>query len=210
MKNLIILFIVLIGFETINAQQIKDLKYYYSDKINYNPTELSLTRKYYKDINNFFTPFIGQWKSIIGTQTLIITLWKKTKEPTFWGHLEPIFYCDEINGHYDIYADYGLPTESLLFTSRINIGNTNQVWETVILAKSTTSNELSGMILDVNGTPLNPIKYPQGVTGFLSITINNGTSPLSAQWKITKSRGFTRGVQPKNFIVPINTTLVKI
>jgi hypothetical protein len=34
---------------------------------------------YYKDISNYFTPFLGQWKYINGNKTFILTLWKETK-----------------------------------------------------------------------------------------------------------------------------------
>jgi hypothetical protein len=210
MRKIITFFIVVFTFTTINAQQIKDLKYFYTDNINFNPSDLDLNRVYYKDTNNYFTPFLGQWKSTIGSQTLLVTLWKETKKPTFWGHEDPVFYRDEIFGHYQIFQDYGLQTQTELYKSQINIGNTTQIWDTVVIADAIKSNKLSGMIHDVNATPLNPVKYPQGLTGFLSMNINSGTSPLTAQWKIVRSIGFTRGIQPINFIIPTDVTLTKI
>lgn len=209
MKRIIILLIGIIGYSTINGQQVRDLKYFHTDNIDYYPNNLFYTRKYYKDINNYFTPFLGQWKSTTGNQTLIITLWKETKKPTFWGNENPIFYCDEIFGHYQIYQDYGLLTQSELYSSQINIGNTTQTWDTIILADAITPNVLSGVIHDVNATPLNPIKYPQGVSGLFSLIINSSTSPLTAQWHIGRT-GFTRSDQPKNFIIPKNVTLTKM
>lgn len=211
MRKIITFFIVVFTFTTIKAQQIKDLKYLYTDSNKYIPNEFNLTKVYYKDINNYFTPFLGQWKSTIGSQTLIITLWKETMQPTKTNDgQEILFYRDEIFGHYLIFEYYGLSTQNLLYSSQINIGNTTQVWDTIILADAIKPYKLSGMIHDVNATPLNPIKYPQGLSGFLSMDINVGSSPLTAQWKIGKDIGFTRGIQPINFIIPTDVVLTKI
>ena len=211
MKRIIILLIAIMGYSTINAQQIRDLKYYYTDGDIYTLNEFNLTKIYYKDINNYFAPFLGQWKSTTGNQTFIVTLWKETMRPTKTNDgQEILFYCDEIFGHYQIFQDYGLPTQTELYTSQINIGNTTQVWETTLSADSIEPNKLSGMIHDVNATPLNPNSYLQILRGFLSMNINVGSMSLTAQWKIGKSVSITRGVQPVNFVIPTNVVLTKM
>jgi hypothetical protein len=211
MKKLIILLVVIMGHNTTIAQQIKDLKYYYTDNNKYSPSDFNLTRIYYKDINNYFTPFLGQWKSTTGNQTFVLTLWKETQGPTKDNNGEVLFYCDNILGHYAIYQDYGLSTQIQLFTSQINIGNSTQIWPSVFSGKvvSSSQNVLNGGIYDVNATPLNPTKYPQGFSGLVSMTINNTTTPPTAQWRVIH-QGITRSSQPRNFVIPTDVTLIKM
>ena len=209
MKKIIVVLVVFMGYNTAKAQQIKDLKYFYTDNV-YGQSSNSITfgRKYYKDLNNYFNPFLGQWKSTTGNQTFVVTFWKETKRPTKQNG-EVLFYSDEIFGHYQIYVDYGLSTQSLLYTSQINIGNMSQIWDTVILGNAINPFEFYGSIHDVVGIPLN-VDFPQGVEGSLSMTINSSTSPLTAQWKITRSSGMRRTNQPSTFTIPTNVVLTKI
>ena len=208
MKKIIIVLVVIIGYNATYGQQVKDLKYFYTDKNKYFPSPFNLNRVYYKDLNNYFTPFLGQWKSTTGNQTFVVTLWKETKRPTEENN-DIVFYCDKIFGHYQIYVDYGLSTQSLLYTSQINIGNMSQIWDTVILGNAINPFEFYGSIHDVVGIPLN-VDFPQGVEGSLSMTINSSTSPLTAQWKITRSSGMRRTNQPSTFTIPTNVVLTKI
>ena len=46
---------------------------------------------YYKDISNYFTPFLGQWKYVNGNKTFILTLWKETKYPFYHNPLCKVF-----------------------------------------------------------------------------------------------------------------------
>ncbi|MFZ4107168.1 DUF6705 family protein [Flavobacterium sp.] len=208
MKKILILMVVIMGYNATYGQQVKDLRYFYTDKNKYNPSSLSVTRIYYKDINNYFTPFLGQWKSTTGNQTFVVTLWKETQRPTEENG-DIVFYCDKIFGHYQIFVDYGLSTQSLLYTSQINIGSTTQSWDTVILGKVVQPNKLSGSIQDVVGPNQNP-DFPQGVEGNLSMTIISGTLPLTANWKIIRSSGMRRSNQPRVFTIPTNVILTKI
>lgn len=196
------------GYNSINAQQIKELKYFYTDSNKYNPSSINLTRIYYKDINNYFTPFLGQWKYTNGNKTFIVTLWKETKNPTFYGYDEPIFYCDLIFGHYTMYQDYGLPTQLILYTSQTNIGLSSDTWDTIISGKVVKQNELSGMINDIHSTPLNPTQYPQGLKGYLSMTINPSTS--TATWHIGNTGALFGTNEPRNFTIPTDIVLTKI
>ena len=208
MKKIIIVLVVIIGYNATYGQQVKDLKYFYTDKNKYFPSPFNLNRVYYKDLNNYFTPFLGQWKSTTGNQTFVVTLLKETKRPTEENN-DIVFYCDEIFGHYQIYLNYGLSTQSLLYTSQINIGSTTQTWNTIIVSDVIITNKLTGIIHDVVGTPINSI-YPEGVEGHLSMIINNSASPLTAQWKITRSSGMRRTNQPSTFTIPTNVVLTKI
>ncbi len=212
MKNILKTIVVVVCYvSTTYAQQVRDLKYFYTDDNKYSGSTSSLTRIYYKDINNYFTPFLGQWKSTTGNQTFVLTLWKETQVPTKNNNGEVLFYCDEIVGHYAIYQDYGLSTQTQLYTSQINIGNSTQIWPSVFTGKvvSPTQNELDGGIYDVNATPLNPTKYPTGLSGMVTMTINNTTTPPTAQWRVTH-HGFFRTGQPSNFVIPTNVTLIKM
>ena len=211
MKKLIILLVVIMGYNTTIAQQVKDLKYFYTDNNMYSPSSWSINRVYYKDVNNYFTPFLGQWKSTTGNQTFVLTLWKETQNPTNDRNGEVLFYSDNILGHYVIYQDYGLSTQTQLYTSQINIGNSSQIWPSVFSGKVVypNQNKLSGGIYDVNATPLNPTKYPMGFQGSVTMTINNTTTPPTAQWRVVHD-GFTRTSQPKNFVIPTNVILTKI
>ena len=208
MKKIIIVLVVIIGYNATYGQQVKDLKYFYTDKNKYFPSPFNLNRVYYKDLNNYFTPFLGQWKSTTGNQTFVVTLWKETKRPTEENN-DIVFYCDKIFGHYQIYVDYGLSTQSLLYTSQINISTTSQTWKTVIIGKVVQNFKFFGLVQDVVGSNQSP-DFPQGVEGSLSMTINNSNTPLTAQWKITRSSGMRRTNQPSTFTIPTNVVLTKI
>jgi hypothetical protein len=208
MKKLILILIVVMGYNTIYAQQTKELKHFYTDKNKYYPSSINLSRVYYKDIYNYFTPFLGQWKHTNGNQTFILTLWKETKKPTK-SVTEVLFYCDEIFGHYQIFLDYGLSTQSLLYTSQMNVAGTSQIWQTVIFSDSVKPNILSGKICDIVGSNYSP-NFKTGVEGYMSMKINSGTSPLTARWHITPSGALFDTNQPRNFVIPTNVTLTKI
>ena len=125
----------------------------------------------------------------------------------YW-HDQIHYYADCIFGHFQMIQDYGLPTQQVLYTSQINIGNTGQQWETVIVAKSVALNKLTGTINDVMGTPQNS-RYPEGTPGYLSMNINSGTYPLTATWEVSLSEGIFDTNQPVNFTIPTNVILTK-
>ena len=164
---------------------------------------------YYKDISNYFTPFLGQWKYVNGNKTFILTLWKETQY-AFYHNDNLQYYSDEIFGHYKLIQDYGLASEQLIYTSETNIGNTSETWETILVSDSTTPNIVSGIISDIYATPLNPTNYPWGLNGHFNLTINNGTSPVTANMSITSDIGLRSTDQPFLFTITTNVVLTKI
>lgn len=188
------------------SQTVKPLSAFYTDPYPAD-AESIVTPIYYKDINDYFTPFLGQWKNTNGNTTFIVTLWKETKH-TFSENGFVKYYSDLIYGHYQIFINYGLSNQQLLHTSQINIGNTNQVWDTVILSDVTTPNNLNGTIYDVKGTPLNN-NYAEGTVGCLSMIINTSQSLITANWKVSRKYDLVGSDQPINFTIPTNITLTK-
>ena len=161
---------------------------------------------YYKDINNYFTPFIGTWTYIDGDKTFVVKLLKETKVPYL--SKKPKMYRDEINGHYKMIQNYGQPNETVLYTSQINIGTSITPWQTVILASAINNNIMSGVIFDIAGV-LNT-SYPTGVRGQLVMTINDFTNPLTAHWKVTLPMGMRGTDEPSTFTIPTDIILTKV
>ena len=164
---------------------------------------------YYKDISNYFTPFLGQWKYVNGNKTFILILWKETQH-AFYHNDDLQYYSDEIYGHYKLIQDYGLATEQLIYTSETNIGNTSETWNSILIANDVNINNLTGGINDIYATPLNPTDYPWGLNGHFSLTINSGSYPVTAQMKITSAIGMISTNQPSQFTIPTNVFLTKI
>ncbi len=184
----------LTGFST---QMIKPLSNFYKNIIyDY--------EVYYKDTNNYFTPFLGDWKYVDGNKTFIVTLWKVTKSP-FTNNYGVTYYTDGIYGNYRMVQDYGLSSEMTLYTSAVNFPGAAQQRVTVILADSTINNTLSGIILDVAG-PYDP-QNPIGTNDFLKMTINAGSSPLTAQWKVSPDEGLSGSIP---ISIPSNVVLTKM
>jgi hypothetical protein len=69
---------------------------------------------------------------------------------------------------------------------------------------------MSGIISDIHATPLNPDNYPQGLNGFFNLTINSGTSPVTANMRITSDIGLRSTDQPYIFTIPTNAVLTKM
>lgn len=203
MKNCIKILLLFVTINNAQAQQISDLKDFYTD---FQPTGDVFIAKYYKDINNNFTPFIGDWMYQNGDTTFIVTLWKETK--VGYPKYEDKYFKDEIRGHYKLVKNYGLPSETIVYTSRINIGASNNPWQCSIYGNSTSPNRFSALIYDLS-RPLN-LDYPLGVRGNLIMVINPGTAPLTATWKITLPEGIRGTDEPITFLIPNNITLTKM
>ena len=203
MKNIIIRLVMLFVSITFYGQQVQvvDLEDFYIKNYNSN-----LVTYYYKDINNYFTPFIGTWTYVDGDKTFVVKLLKETKVPYL--SKKPKMYRDEINGHYKMIQNYGQPNETVLYTSQINIGTSITPWQTVILASAINNNIMSGVIFDVAGA-LNT-SYPTGVRGQLVMTINDFTNPLTAHWKVTLPMGMRGSDEPSTFTIPTDIILTKV
>lgn len=205
MKKIFKIIVVIIMCNTTFAQTVRELKFFYTDNWTYN--EINMERRYYKDIHNYFTPFLGQWKYENGNQTFIVTLWKETKH-AYPNADEPHYFSDEIFGHYDMYQNYGQANQMLIYTSRINIGQSITPWPTVIFANSTVSNRLSGHLFDVMTEPPTSIYMP--LRGDFTLIINNGTSPITAQWVVKKQYEIWGAGRNTNLVIPTNVTLTKM
>ncbi|MFZ4107167.1 DUF6705 family protein [Flavobacterium sp.] len=208
MKNTFKILILILFCSNSFSQTIKPLSSFQNSTTYF--TEDIHPVYYYKDISNYFTPFLGQWKYVNGNKTFILTLWKETKYPFYHNPDNLQYYSDVIFGHYKLIQDYGLATEQLLYTSETTIGTTSQSWETILVSDSTTPNEMSGIISDIHATPLNPANYPKGLKGFFNLTINSGTSSVTANMRITSDIGLRSTDQPFQFTIPTNVVLTKM
>lgn len=155
---------------------------------------------YYKDTNNFFTPFLGTWTAQVGGNTFVVTLWKETQKP-IKDDGGILYYSDDIYGHYKLVQNYNLPNESVIYTSEINFINSPTPIKTIIYATSNYLNKLGGPIYDVN---MMTLQKGLGLRGGLEILIT-GTAPTTATWKVSISEER----EHVNFIIPTNLILTK-
>ncbi len=212
MKTLKIIFLILtIGISNYSYTQItitKPLSKFYTDDKSYNPNNLAFNPVYYKDIYNYFTPFIGDWKYQYDNKTFIVTLWKETQSPTYI-NFDPNngvqYYTDGIYGHYKLYQDFGLPTQQLIYTSEMTvISDPTNYRKTEIISDAISPNKLSGIVLDlVNVTSY---KYNKG---YLEMTINPPASPLTAIWSVSITESLDPDL-PDTLNIPTNIILTKM
>ncbi|WP_177733238.1 DUF6705 family protein [Flavobacterium inviolabile] len=204
MKKIVYLFLLMftVFFSYAQTEKTVDIRQFY----NSNLKKSSLIIYYYKDVNNYFTPFIGTWIYQNGNQTFVIRFWKETKASYI--NENPKFYIDELCGHYKLVQNYGQPNEQVIYTSEKNIGNSVTPWSTIIIAGKALENyKMTGQVFDVAGV-LNP-SYPTGVRGELEMIINPA-NPDTAQWEVTLPMGMRGLGQPSTFTIPTNITLTKV
>jgi len=204
MKKIVYLFLLMFitTFSYSQQEKIEEIKNFY----NHNFKKSNLLTYYFKDVNNYFTPFIGTWIYQNGNQTFVINFWKETKNAYL--NETPKYYIDELAGHYKLVQNYGQPNEQLIYSSQINIGNSSTPWPTIVMSNQPTEPyKMTGTIYDVAG-PLNP-SYPTGVTGRLEMIINPA-NPDTAQWEVTLPMGMRGLDQPSTFTIPTNITLTKV
>jgi len=195
----------MIGAQALVAQNVVtvDLNNFYTEEFK----EGSFTQKYYKDLQNNFLPFLGTWKYQNGSQTFLVRLWKVTREP-YSSTGDPVYYSDRIRGHYKLVENYGLPNETIIYTSEKNIGVTGSPWPCVIFANATVPNKLHGQIYDVAG-PLN-VNYQMGIFGYIDMVVQPG-SPLRATWKVEPAKKeWLAADEPRNFTILTDVVLTKI
>ena len=206
MKNIKYIFICLFVVSITQAQIIKPLSCYQTDTQNRFPTSnIPLSQRvYYKDVNNYFTSFVGSWKHVEGNKTFIVTLYKRNMEHRYENDYI-IYYIDRIYGHYKLVENYGLPNETEIYNSQDFTGD--RPFEIFAYSPSTTATNLECTIYDVVDSNF-PDKYFEGD---LILTINSGTSPLTAQWVVTPiiDKWYVEG-QRTSFVIPTNITLTKM
>jgi len=204
MKKILSLGLLLfaVSFSYAQQEKVEEMRQHYNPNFKTSP----LFIYYYKDVNNYFTPFIGTWIYQNGNQTFIIRFWKEAKVD--YTAEAPKYYTDELLGHYKLVQNYGQPNEQIIYTSQKNIGNSITPWPTIVMANQPIEPLImSGFVYDVAGA-LNP-NYPTGVKGNLDMRINPA-NPNMAQWKVTLPQGMRGMDQPSTFTIPTNVTLTKV
>jgi len=205
MKKIVYLFLLIftVFFSYAQTEKTVDIRQFYNSNFKKSPL---IAYYYYKDVNNYFTPFIGTWIYQNGNQTFVIRFWKETKASYI--NENPKYYIDELRAHYKLVQNYGQSNEQVIYTSEKNVGNSVTPWPTIIAAGKALENyKMTGIVFDVAGV-LNP-SYPTGVRGNLEMTINPD-NPDTAQWEVTLPMGMRGLGQPKTFTIPTNITLTKV
>ena len=204
MKKIVYLFLLMFitTFSYSQQEKIEEIRQHY----NPNFKTSSFYTYYYKDVNNYFTPFIGTWIYQNGVQTFVMKFWKETKVD--YTDDAPKYYVDELRGHYKLVQNFGQSNEQVIYTSEINIGNSPTPWPTIVMGNQPTQPYImNGNIFDVTGSVNSD--YPTGVKGELEMIINPA-NPNTAQWKVILPMGMRGSDEPSTFTIPTNVTLTKV
>ena len=194
----IVTFIAILTSTIAISQTVKPMAAFYTDSKPSNPSEVT-TLVYYKDVLDYFTPFLGTWTAQVGTKTFVITIWKETQKP-IKENGSVLYYVDGVFGHYKLVQNYESPGEITIYTSEINFINTTTPMPAGMYMNSTRLNILGGSIYDVN---LMAEDFHLS-RGDLSIEVDSG-NPNSAIWKVSKDGGLGQ----TNFVIPKNLILTK-
>ena len=210
-KNRIaILFLVFLSFafckttaQTVTVRDIADMK---TEAGNWRVD--GPIKKYFKDIDNDFAPFLGTWFAQIGTQTFVVTLWKETKSPIsdIDGNTE--YYVDDICGHYRLVENFntnGLGSETVIYTSNKLWRGTSQQMPFSINMTSTDGIHSLGGIIDMSFSDNSPY---YGQEGRLGIKILTTGATTTAQWSIGK--GSDAKAEDRVFNIPTDIILTKL
>ena len=207
MKNILKTILVVVCYvSTTYAQQVRDWKYFYTDDKTYN--DITLNVKYYKDIHNYFTPFLGTWTHQSGNNTFVVTLWKVTKEPNHDHNGNLNYYFDGIYGHYKMVQNYGTANEVVVYTSETFIKQSSTLWPYAVFANSLVTNSMAGLIYDINTEPPTSPYWP--LLGSLNMKIITGSNPPTATWIVRSNEGLYGTDQNTTFVIPTNITLTKM
>ena len=194
----IVTFIAILTSTIAISQTVKPMAAFYTDSKPSTPSEVT-TLVYYKDVLDYFTPFLGTWTAQVGTKTFVITIWKETQKP-IKENGSVLYYVDGVFGHYKLVQNYESPTEITVYTSEMNYINSPTPMPTGMYMSSTRLNILGGSIYDVN---LMAEDFHLS-RGDLSIEVDSG-NPNSAIWKVSKDGGLGQ----TNFVIPKNLILTK-
>ncbi len=156
------------------------------------------TGKYFKDIDNHFTPFLGTWENTTGILTFRVILYKTTKKPLGY---PTKYYMDKIEGRYLLIENIGTPNETIIHDSVKYYPQSDQTSDNVIIGVS--GGTIMGGDIDDNSVDENVMGI---LPGKLTMEIlNTGNTPLQAQWSIAK-RVHIVGFE---FNIPTNIVLTK-
>ena len=185
MKNIIAIILFTITILSCKAQTIVNLNTFNQGN-NFG--------KYFKDVDNHFTPFLGT----AGNLTFRVILYKTTKKPM------GTHYSDYIEGRYLIIENAGMPDETILHNSIKYYPQSGQTSENVIICTSTNGISMNGAIED-NSVDENTIGILPG--NLKMKIINTGSTTLQANWKVTKLKGMS--IEGYEFNIPTDIILTK-
>ncbi|MCW1147045.1 DUF6705 family protein [Flavobacterium lacisediminis] len=190
MKN-IFKILILFTFISCKAQTIVNINTY---NIGDN------TNKYFKDLDNNFTNFVGTWENTTGDITFRVILWKESMKPLV---TENNSFMDRLYGKFQIIQNADLPNEIIIHNS----------------VKYFPQNDITST-WSIFGTPYNSTVYgayledtcANGGSGVLEGNVkmeitNLGNTPLNAHWTVKSVRPLHSG---ENFSVPMNIVLTKV
>lgn len=158
--------------------------------------------KYFKDLNNYYTPFIGTWEYTNGNETFRVVLWKVARHQSI---TETNSFMDEMHGKFSMIQNAGLPNETIIYRSDKNLPNSTSPWPNVIQISGGIANEIGGAFIDNCILPTTDKTF---IIGKLEINLN-ATSPLTANWKVIDLKGLRLSNYP-NFRVPKDIVLTKV
>ncbi|MFD2552031.1 DUF6705 family protein [Bizionia sediminis] len=201
MKHILIILLATISVLSCKAQHIVNLN-------TFNQTDEPNEGKYYKDLDNNFTPFLGTWEYQYGNQIFRVTLWKEEMVEHENG-IKPSYFKDRIKGHYEIVEVGAFEQETIIKTSNKNIKNTNTTYFPVIAGGTIDGINLGGSILD-NTVPDSSRFSAFGVEGGFTMQIISGSSPVQAFWSGEINNSLQLPDYPTEFSFPNNITLTKV
>lgn len=191
MMNIFRLLLILFSIQ-LYSQEVADISSYNSLDSN--------SGKYFKDLNNYYSNFIGTWRTESGNQTFLVTFFKVAQVP-YPSPSNPEYYMDEIQGHYKIIQNEDLPNEIIVCTSEKNYPNSSQPWSRLVLAFSSDGVNLTGTITDNCTTSA---KRP--LEGKFKFILNSATS---GSWEVVRFNGI-RPIGEPDFKFPTFASLLKI
>lgn len=189
MKNIITLLIILV-FANCKAQQMVNINTLNQDE-NIN--------KYFKDLDNNFSPFIGTWENTTGKTTLRVILYKTEMKP--FGYPTK-YYMDVIEGRFLLIENLGTINEIIIHDSMQYYPQSGQTSTSVIWGVTQDGITLNASITDNSGD-----EEIGTINGKLTFEINNTTNPLQAHWSVTKLKGLS--VEGSDFNIPTDLILTK-
>lgn len=196
MKHNLYILLFLITFFSCKAQEIVNI-----NTFNQGNNE----GKYFKDLNNVFSNFLGTWEHQNGNIIFRVTLTKITKEEYKNGN-RPSFYWDKIKGHFEKVEIDANGRETIIYTSQKKMGQTVTDWPHSIYGGTSDGVGLSAQIYD---NSINPVGDYFHITGKLKCEIIPNINPKQMTWKVTLPQGMYGTDQPTTFNIPTDITLTK-
>lgn len=186
MKKIILLFAILF-YTNCKAQITVNINTY---------NEGSNSDKYFKDLDNNYSLFVGTWENTTGNITFRLIIWKESRMKLL---NETNSFMDTLLGKYLIIENAGLPNERILFNSIKYFPQSNYTTSWVLLGKATSSSNAYGFFSDTNANNGTNV-----IDGAFDLKILN---TAQAQWLLKADRQLLSG---EIYKVPTNAILTKI